>query len=105
MQPSNVLQMNLSVPSAKKLVQEIAQDSCRVFFTHHAEKRMEERKITRTHIIRCLLKGEIAEGPARGSNGNWQLTMKSYSAGSPVTVVIALDYDNIGNHIIVITAY
>ncbi len=105
MQSSNVLQLNLTIPSAKKLVRELAEDTCRVFFSKHAEQRMKERKITRTQIIRCLLKGEITEGPARGTNGNWQLSMKSYSAGVPITVAMALDYDENGNHILVITVY
>lgn len=66
---------------------------------------MRQRMISRTQVIQCLAKGSITEGPARGTKGNWEMRVEVYSAGQPVTVVAALDNDEIGNQIIVITAF
>lgn len=101
----NVIQMNLTRPLAMKLLREIASDSSRVAITTHAESRMKRRRITRTQIERCLQKGHITEGPARGTKGNWEMRVEVFSAGEPVAVVAALDYDNKGNYIIVITVF
>ena len=105
MSAENVIQMNLSPARALQLIREISADSCKVFYTQHAEKRMNQRKITRTQVMRCLQKGSITEGPARGTRGNWELKMEVYSAGDPVAVVAALENDGEGNYILVITTY
>lgn len=105
MPTENVVTMDLSRPRAVRLLKEIAVDSARVFITTHAEKRMKERKITRAQVERCLLNGNITEGPARGTQGNWEMRVEVYSAGEPVTVVAALDYDDDGNYIVVITVF
>ena len=105
MAADNVLQLNLSRHHAEKLLREIAKDSSRVFFSTHATKRMTNRKISRIQVFRCLTKGHITEGPARGSRGNWELKMEVYSAGEPLSVVAVLDNDGRGNYIIIVTVY
>jgi len=101
----SVVKMELSVPKAKKVLLEITEDSSRVFFRPHAEKRMKQRNITRPQVIRCLRSGAITEGPARGIEGNWEMRMEVLSAGDPITVVAALDNDEQGNFVVVITAF
>ncbi|GMR17672.1 MAG: hypothetical protein BMS9Abin33_0065 [Gammaproteobacteria bacterium] len=103
MAQGNIVEMELSASKAKKFLLEITENSSRVFFTRHAEKRMKQRKITRPQIIRCLQSGAITEGPARGISGNWEMRMEVLSVGDPVTVVAALDNDEQGNFVIVIT--
>ncbi len=103
--PSNVLKLNLSRPQALQLIREIAQDSDRVKFVSHAKARMNERGITDMQVLRCLRRGRIIEGPSRSTKGNWEMRMEALSAGDVVTAAIALDHDEDGNMIIVITVF
>lgn len=101
----NVIQMELTPPLALRIIKEIAQDSAKVSFTDHAMKRMRARHITTSQVLRCLKHGSIAEGPARGTTGNWEFRMEVFSAGEPIAVAGALDNDGKGNYVIVITTY
>lgn len=60
----------LDAARARKILQEVAQDSGRVFFSDHAEKQMTRRRITRTQVLKCLRHGHIVEGPVRSIKGN-----------------------------------
>ncbi|MBA2591154.1 MAG: DUF4258 domain-containing protein [Pseudomonadota bacterium] len=100
-----VVPIGLTPERAKRLVREIARDSGRVFFTHHAEVRMRQRHITRTQVMRCLSHGTCIEGPARDIKGNWTIKLEVPSAGVLVAAVAALDRDEAGDLIIVITVY
>jgi hypothetical protein len=102
---SNVIDFNLTPVRARKLIKGIAEDSSRVIFTLHAEKRMCQRKITRTQVLRCLTHGRIVEGPAPSIKGNQELKMEVMSAGEIVTVVAALERDNSGNYAVIITVF
>lgn len=102
---NNVVTLDLDPVRALQIVREIAEDSARVFFTEHAEKRMKQRKISRTQVLKCFAHGQITEGPVRSASGNWTLTMEVLTAGDIVTVVSALDHDEDGNYILVITSY
>lgn len=101
----NVILLNLSIPSALRILREVAADSSRVFFTHHAKQRMRERKISRSQVDRCLAKGSITEGPARDAKGNWKITLEIFTAGESVSVAVAIDYDSNGNFIVVVTVF
>jgi hypothetical protein len=101
----NVVPIGLSPIQGTQLVREVAQDSGRVFFTHHAERKMRERHITRTQVLRCLTRGSVVEGPSRDVKGNWTMKLEALSAGELIAVVAALDRDEAGNSIIVITVY
>ena len=102
---SNLLMMELTPEKALKLLKEISSDSERVFFTHHASKRMIERNITNSHVFRCLSHGVIVEEPHRNIKGNWQLTVECMSAGTVVTTCVVLSHDEDGNCILIITVY
>jgi hypothetical protein len=101
----NVVPIGLSPIQGRQLVREVAQDSGRVFFTHHAERRMRERHITRTQVLRCLTRGSVVEGPSRNAKGNWTMRLEALSAGEVIAVLAAIDRDKAGNIIIVITVY
>jgi len=103
LEKSNVLEMKLNPRRALEVVREIAKDSGRVVMLPHARKRMSERKISLTQILRCLEKGAVVEGPARSANGNWELKLEDCYAGEVIQVVLALDNDKAGNKILVIT--
>lgn len=101
----NVIDFNITPARAKKLLKEISLNSARVFFTNHAEKRMRERKITRTQVLRCLTHGSIVEGPAPSIKGNMEMRLEVMSAGEIVTVVAALERDDTGNFAVIITVF
>jgi len=102
---SNVVDFNITPARAQKLVKEIAEGSSRVIFTYHAEKRMCERKITRTQVLRCLTHGNIVEGPAPSIKGNMEMKLEIMSAGEIVAVVAALEKDESGNFAVIITVF
>lgn len=104
-QQSNVLKLNLSVAEAKKILQQIAADPSRVFFTNHAEERMVERSITRKQVLCCIKHGAIIEGPYREPNASWKLKLETISAGDRVTTVCVLDYDDNGNYCLIVTVF
>lgn len=101
----NVLRHELTPTFALQLIRRIAENSARVFMTRHATKRMAERQITVPQVRKCLLVGTISEGPYRDVKGNWKVQIEALTAGDVVVVEAALDYDEEGNQIIVITAY
>ena len=43
------------------LLREIAADSARVIFTHHARQRMRQRKVSPVQVIACLQRGVVRE--------------------------------------------
>jgi hypothetical protein len=106
MTTDNVLKFDLSPQRARQLLQEIAADSAKVVFTAHAEQRLKQRRISKMQALKCLRQGTMVEGPARDIKGNWKITLQVLSAGSPIKVVAALDYNaEKGNYAIVITAF
>lgn len=101
-----VVPIGLTPVRAMRLLREIAKDSRRVYFTDHAERRMLKRHITRMQVMRCLSEGTLTKGPLRDKRkDNWKMTLKVFSAGETVTVVVALDRDKAEHHAIVITVY
>jgi len=102
---TNALPFPLSKKKATQILREVSEDSGRVFFTKHARERMQERCITRPDVMCCLEEGQITDGPFPNPNGNWQCTMNWFRAGSPLTVVVVIDYDENGNHVVIVTTY
>lgn len=99
----SVVLLDLKPARAKKLIAEIIPDSGRVFFTHHAQQRMKERKINSSQVFCCLKHGNIVEGPYQDVKGFWNLAIETVSAGDIIKVVIAFSKNNSGETIIVVT--
>jgi len=92
----------LTRPKALALVRELAKDSGNVVFTAHALKRMKQRHVTPKAVIECLSKGVIAEGPALGMKGTWELAVERMGAGRKLRVACAID---VPKRLIVVTVY
>jgi hypothetical protein len=89
---------------ALRLIRDIAQDSSRVVVTVHARKRMLQRRISRPQVLECLLKGQLAEGPALDIHGNWTCTLRWRHAGDYIRIAAAIKQDPAnGRKVIVIT--
>lgn len=102
---ANTLPFPLSKKKALQVIRELSADSGRVFITRHARDRMLERCVSRPDVMCCLESGQITEGPALEANGAWRCTVNWFRAGSPLTVVAVIDYDDEGNFIVVVTTY
>ena len=106
MSAKKVVKFGLTPESARRQFNELARDSANVFFTTHAEKRMRQRNITRTEVLRCLRAGHIVEGPSLSLKGNWEVKMQVASAGARISTVAALEYDETsGKYLVVITVF
>lgn len=92
----------MSVPAARRMIAELAQDSDNIVVVAHAKKRGRQRQITRRQMELCILKGSIVEGPFLNQFGNWQVTIERRAAGEEVTCVVAIDWPN---QLIVITSF
>ena len=101
---SNLLPFPLPKRKALEIVRELAKGSGRIFYSKHARVRMSERCISMPDVMDCLERGQITEGPFQAPNGNWQFTISWFRAGSPLQVVGALDVDEDGNFLVVVTA-
>lgn len=86
-----VLPFRLSRSQGLKLIREAAEDTGRIILTHHAERRMRQRRITMTQVIACLRKGVITEGPALDIKGCWACRIERTVAGDEVKVALAID--------------
>ncbi|AEC20421.1 hypothetical protein PT7_1881 [Pusillimonas sp. T7-7] len=88
-----------------RIIRQLAQDSCNVFVTSHAKKRMKQRRITLMQVLSCLRRGAIAERAHQDINGDWKCTMLYRWAGDEVSVAAALHRDNDGEWIAVVTVF
>lgn len=105
---STLLKLPLSETQAKKVLRACAASSEKVFFTTHAQERMVKRGISRVDVLRVLERGSLIEGPYETPNGDWKLTIQGVSAGSQVTVAVAIKYQELLEESccsIIITAY
>ena len=102
---SQIAKLPLRQSDLVRLIKAAAADSANVYFSRHASERFEERDISTIDVLECLRNGTVTEGPAQSSRGNWQFTVSRFCAGQSITVAGALELDDDGNHIIVITAY
>lgn len=88
-----------------RIIRELSQDSGNVFYEPHAKKRMRERKITPTQILACLRKGVIDEPAHENIRGNWKCTLRHQHAGDLVRLVAAIEKDDGGDWIAVVTVF
>ena len=103
---AEIKNLNLSDSDAIAILRDCAINDNRVFFSKHAIKRMVQRKITRPQVLSCLEKGRITESPYRDPKGDWRCSIEHYTAGSIVTVAVAIKHnqDN-GERTVIVTVY
>lgn len=94
--------LRMNDATALKLLRDIASDSSRVIFTHHALQRMQQRKVSTTQVLACLQRGIVAEPVALDLHGNWKLTVTHRAAGAELDVAVAID---VPRRAIVITVF
>lgn len=100
---SNLLPFPLPKKKALELIRELSQGSDRIFYSKHARLRMTEREISMPDVMDCLAKGQITEGPYKAPGGDWRFTISWFRAGSPLQVVGAIDVDDDGKYLVIVT--
>lgn len=63
MSMSKVTPLPNSLDRIEKIIRETASCSEKVYSTKHFERRMGERGISMTQVLKCLRSGEFVEGP------------------------------------------
>jgi len=99
---TNILPLNPSPEDLARHINRLAEGTHKVIFTKHARERMTERRITSRHVIACLRKGRVIEGPYQGMKGDWRCTMIRVVSGTDVTVAVAVNFKD---DVIVVTVY
>jgi hypothetical protein len=94
--------MRMNDATALRLLREIAQDSARVIFTHHARQRMRQRKMSPIQVLACLQRGIASEPVSLDLHGNWKLTVSQRIAGKDLNVAVAID---VPSRAIIITVF
>jgi len=97
--------LRLNDANMLRLIRQIAADSGSVFLEPHSKKRMKQRHITRTQVLACLRSATVEEPAHENIRGNWQCTLRHLHAGDLVRVVAAIEKDESGNWIAVITVF
>lgn len=101
---THLLPFPLSKKKAREIIREISEKSERVFYSRHARSRMIEREISMPDVMDCLRRGQITGGPYRAPGGDWRFTVSWFRAGSPLQIVGAIDVDESGRFLVVVTA-
>jgi len=89
--------------SLRRRIALVAENSARVVPTGHAKKRMRERKVSRSQVLRVLQGGEVYEPAHRNIKGNWQCTLRRVVAGDAVRVACSREHDEAGELVVAIT--
>ena len=85
-------------------IRRLAGDSVNVMMTNHAADRLLERGYTMAQVIKCLVSGQVIEGPVLDSEKGtgWKCIMEVLAAGEWIRVICKLMETKPGS-IIVIT--
>jgi len=90
---------------ALQLIRSAVKQTSRVGWSQHATKRMRQRKVSMSQVLRVLKTGGIIEGPYEDlKTGHWLCKLTQFTAGDDVSVVIAIEKDEDLTPIIVVTA-
>lgn len=98
-----VLLLAMNDHSLKRKIGEVAADSSRVVILRHAKQRMKKRQILFTQVLHCLRHGNVVEPAHQDIKGCWKCTLESLVSGDLVRVAAALDRNDDGDLVLVIT--
>lgn len=90
--------------TARKLIRERASRPAGVLFVDHARQQMRRWDVDVLQVQRCLLRGEITEGPyvpIASRTGNWRCNVEANVSGDELRIVVEIPED--ANSILVIT--
>lgn len=103
MASSKVLRFEMNDASLKRKIAEIAADSSRVVILPHAKKRMRQRHVLITQVLYVLRRGYVVEPAHLDIHGCWKCTLECLAAGDRIKVAAAIDKNEQGELVVVIT--
>lgn len=98
-----IVRFAMNDASLRRKIAELAKDSARVVLTAHAKRRMRQRHILITQVLHCLRQGSVVEPAHQDITGCWKCTLETIVSGDVVRVAAAIDKDDNGELVIVIT--
>lgn len=87
----------------KRKIADLARDSSNVLIAPHARKRMRERRIQLTQVLRVLTRGNVIEPAHLDIHGCWKCTLHLTVSGDSIKLAVALGEDALKNKVVVIT--
>ena len=99
---SNIQPAKLSKPAVTRVIKELGANDDHIVILPHCFKRMKQRKINDTQIRRVVQAGFIDGDPYLDQFANWRVTMRGLSAGTQITIVVAIDWKT---RLLVVTVY
>lgn len=88
---------------SRRIAEIVSHDSLRMVMVPHAKKRMRQRNVNPMQVLRVLTTGRVVERAHRNIHGNWQCTLEAIIAGDRIKVVAALQGDQGGELVVVVT--
>jgi len=88
-----------------RLIRQLAQDSSNIYLESHARLRMKQRKISNSQVLACLRRGDIHEPAHQDIRGRWKCTLKYRWAGDEIHAAVALERDEDGAWVAVVTVF
>lgn len=99
------LRFNMNDATLLRIIREIAKDTSRIFIVKHARQRMRERKISMSQVYMCIRKGNMVEPAYLSIHGDWKCTLQHRYAGDQISVSVALEREENGDYLVVITVF
>ncbi len=91
---ADILPMPLSPDAALRMIRDIAADSANVVIPDPPEAGEWESTVNYLQVLRCLTDGAIAGTPSLDALGNWECTLRRFSAGIEVAITVAVFLEN-----------
>ncbi len=88
---------------AKNIILQCLKQSERIFFSNHAKERMQQRLISDTEVNSALKHGRIIESACQTPRGSYKTTLESYEAGRNIQVAVAINSNDSGECLVIVT--
>lgn len=105
MATADPIPLKMSDAGLLRLIRQLAQDSSNVYLEAHARKRMRQRRISNSQVLACLRRGDIHEPAHQDIRGRWKCTLLYRWAGDEIHAAVALERDEDGEWIAVVTVF
>lgn len=98
----NVTHLGVTKEQITRVVQVIAKQSSKIFFTDESAMQEWDLVVNRLQIIACLKKGKVVSEPAMTPEGYVECEMYLFSAGQDIHVDVAVKHDDERNRFLVV---
>ncbi|GMR08115.1 MAG: hypothetical protein BMS9Abin26_1120 [Gammaproteobacteria bacterium] len=98
-------QIGLLKSRAKQLIRGAAENTDRIGWSDHALKRMRQRRVSPSQVLKVLRQGKMIGNPSLDKNtGHWKCKLERYTAGDCLNVIVAIERNEDNTPIIIVSA-